>query len=196
MHTITLSQNQGHHQEFVHHIAERPQPGGSVYVAEMNRFSSYKAGACHCSDYAPLAIRTRAPACIARGAHPAPAFEALLKNGQLNAVQPWKIWRPHRRDFVVFVATPRIYARGTDLKRTQRDSSRGPTSRVDSFPSTIAEEQCDDCEKQDADLAYCNICNVNYCPVCWPRQAPHRKQRLASGKATHEKTELALAKNA
>jgi len=92
------------------------------------------------------------------------------------------------------MTTSGTHARGTDLKRAQRDSSREPTSRVNSFPSTIAEEQCDACEKQDADLAYCNICNINYCPACWPLQAPHRKQRLAPGKARHEKTELALAK--
>ena len=84
----------------------------------------------------------------------------------------------------------------TDLGsgNAQRGLSREPTSRVDSFPSTLAEEQCDACEKQDNDLAYCNICNINYCPSCWVLQAPHRKQRLASGKAKHEKTELALAR--
>lgn len=82
----------------------------------------------------------------------------------------------------------------TDPFRTQRGSSHGPSGRVDSFPSTIGEEQCDACEKQNPDLAYCNICNVNYCPTCWALQAPHRKQRLASGKAKHEKTKLALAR--
>lgn len=62
------------------------------------------------------------------------------------------------------------------------------------FPSTLAVEQCDACEKQETDLAYCNICDINYCSACWVLQAPHRKQRLASGKAKHEKTELALAR--
>lgn len=78
---------------------------------------------------------------------------------------------------------------------SERDPSRsGRSGRIDSFPSLAGEEECDGCDRIDPDLAYCNICNVNYCPTCWPIQPPHRKQRLASGQFKHEKTEITLAR--
>ncbi|KAF9697343.1 hypothetical protein EKO04_005060 [Ascochyta lentis] len=78
--------------------------------------------------------------------------------------------------------------------RTQQGTSYSTSSRVDSFPSIPDDELCDGCDKKDPGLAYCNVCNVNLCPACWPVQTPHRKQRLAAGKVKHEKTDLALAR--
>ena len=57
-------------------------------------------------------------------------------------------------------------------------------------PAAQEPRLCDDCDKVRTDISYCNVCTMNYCDDCWPKVAPHRKQR---GKVRHEKTNVADA---
>jgi len=82
-------------------------------------------------------------------------------------------------------------------ERAARSRERGDLSKGRGVsPSSLLEldELCDACDSTGLDLSYCNVCNTNLCSECWPRQAPHRKQRFAPGNVPHEKTDIAVAK--
>lgn len=82
----------------------------------------------------------------------------------------------------------------TSRSRERDVQSRGSNRGVSPLPSADSDEICDACDITDPDLSYCNVCDTILCAECWPRQAPHRKKRLAPGSVRHEKTNIALAK--
>jgi hypothetical protein len=78
--------------------------------------------------------------------------------------------------------------------RERNNQSNGPSRGGSPLPSMEPDELYDTCDGTGPNLTYCNVCNTNLCSDCWPRQAPHRKQRLAPGSILHERTNIAVAK--
>lgn len=75
-------------------------------------------------------------------------------------------------------------ADGTQLPRT------GPEFHQ---PPSPAHQLCDQCDKHDSELSYCNVCGSTFCAECWDSQVPHRKNRLAPGAVPHERTDHNVA---
>ena len=142
------------------------------------------------SDYYPTQLLTS----LTHPSHSQPdsSYEAADQRHRTDTqVSGYRAFSLDRRDGQASLTLPvpkERAARSTERRDLSKGRGVSPSSLLE------LDELCDACDSTGLDLSYCNVCNTNLCSECWPRQAPHRKQRFAPGNVPHEKTDIAVAK--